>query len=210
MDRDWAEENLKVIRTLMERAAVYRRALAPTTLLVGGIGIVGAIVGHFLETSTPGAFSVYWTAVALIALAGAGIVVRLQAVRAGEPFWSPPTKRVAQAVAPALSCGVVAGVVGGLGFALAPVLIAAGWMMFFGCAIVSAGFFMPRGIKLFGYLFCALGAFLAAATGLVDASSPWVDSSLAGHLAMGAGFGALHVVYGVYLLCTESRSEIAS
>ena len=32
MESGWATDHLQVIRTLMERAALYRRALAPTRL----------------------------------------------------------------------------------------------------------------------------------------------------------------------------------
>ena len=35
MNTNWAEENLKAIRTLMERSAVYRRALGPIMLMAG-------------------------------------------------------------------------------------------------------------------------------------------------------------------------------
>ena len=45
MQTDWASENLQVIRTLMERSAVYRRALAPVMGLVGATGIAAGVLG---------------------------------------------------------------------------------------------------------------------------------------------------------------------
>ena len=48
MDNHWAVENLQTIRTLMERSAVYRRALAPIMIFVGTVGIVGGLVGWLL------------------------------------------------------------------------------------------------------------------------------------------------------------------
>ena len=45
MKPDWAEENLQTIRTLMERSAVYRRALAPIMLFAGAVGAAAAIIG---------------------------------------------------------------------------------------------------------------------------------------------------------------------
>ena len=42
MSAQWAEENLNTIRTLMERASVYRRALAPVAITVGVLGIAAA------------------------------------------------------------------------------------------------------------------------------------------------------------------------
>jgi len=42
MDTNWAAENLQVIRTLMERSTLYRRALAPVMLVSGLIGTSAA------------------------------------------------------------------------------------------------------------------------------------------------------------------------
>ena len=45
MNDDWAAEHLQTIRTLMERAALYRRALAPIATYAGAMGILGGIAG---------------------------------------------------------------------------------------------------------------------------------------------------------------------
>ena len=37
---DWAAENLQVIRTLMERSSIYRRALAPLMVVAGLGGLI--------------------------------------------------------------------------------------------------------------------------------------------------------------------------
>jgi len=53
MNPNWAEENLQTIRTLMERSAVYRRALAPIMILAGVIGLATMGIGlyyHFDST----------------------------------------------------------------------------------------------------------------------------------------------------------------
>ena len=42
MDSNWAGEHLQVIRTLMERSAIYRRTLAPIMLLLGILGLLAA------------------------------------------------------------------------------------------------------------------------------------------------------------------------
>ncbi len=42
MESDWAAEHLQVIRTLMERSAVYRRALAPVMTAAGVLGTLAA------------------------------------------------------------------------------------------------------------------------------------------------------------------------
>lgn len=108
---DWALENLKVIRILMEGSAIYRRALAPVMGVVGVTGIAAGILGAILRLETPQSFSAYWVAVAFVCLTEAFFMIRRQAIRTREPIWSPPTRRVAQALLPAFIAGLAAGIV---------------------------------------------------------------------------------------------------
>src|SRR5690349_334275 len=109
MDEHWASEHLQVIRTLMERSAVYRRALAPIMLMLGLLGFVAAALGWISGMNTPIQFVSFWMSVSAVALCGAFILVRRQAIQEREAFWSPPTRRIAQALAPALLAGAVLG-----------------------------------------------------------------------------------------------------
>src|SRR5471032_2529452 len=100
MNPNWAEENLQTIRTLMERSAVYRRALAPIMIFVGTIGIAGGLIGCLLEILTDNGFIWLWMGVAIISTIGALLLIRRQALKDSELFWSPPTRRIVQAVLP--------------------------------------------------------------------------------------------------------------
>ena len=93
MNSNWAEQNLKIIRTLMERTAVYRRALAPIMILAGVIGLAGGVAGWRLNLASNTGFLLFWLGMAMISLAGALLLVRRQALKDGEPFWSPPARR---------------------------------------------------------------------------------------------------------------------
>src|SRR5947209_6006831 len=153
MESNWAAEHIQVIRTLMERSAVYRRALAPIMTWNGAVGSAAAVLGWLLKIADPRAFILYWAAVGAIAVAGSFLLVRRQALRESEPFWSPPTRRVTQALLPALFIGSVAGLLAlvcpGWDF-LQDQSLPAFWMLLYGCALTAAGFFMHRGIKLLG------------------------------------------------------------
>src|SRR5579859_4928679 len=109
MQDNWAVENLQTIRTLMERATLYRRALAPIACYAGAVGIIGGIAGFNMHVDLPGRFAMHWLVVAVVAVAGGMFLVRRQALKNSESFWSPPTRRVAQAAFPALLVGLVAG-----------------------------------------------------------------------------------------------------
>lgn len=203
MNADWAAENLQTIRTLMERSALYRRQLAPICLLVGVVGLAAGAVGWETQCDSPRRFVLFWFAIAAVSLAGAFVVVRRQALRDKESFWSPPTRRVAQAMLPCLYIGLIAGlVVGfvaddpGVTWAVIPV-----WMALYGAALHAAGFFMPRGIRLFGWAFI-IGATLLLLC-LSSLSQPWEFRFT--HPVMGAAFGGLHLAYGIYLLFSEKR-----
>ncbi len=210
MPPSWAEENLKVIRTLMERATIYRRALAPTTLMTGGLGVAAAVIAMVFPIRSPREFSIYWLTISLIGLIGAYLIVRRQALRESEPFWSPPTRRVTQALLPALLVGLTLGLM--LLFRLEAPLIHVWWlppiwMALYGCALHAAGFFMPRGIKLFGWIFVIGGCFLFLGVNTVAASPNSVPPVKHAHLIMGATFGGLHLAYGLYLLFTEQQKN---
>jgi hypothetical protein len=78
-------------------------------------------------------------------------------------------------------------------------------MVFYGCAVHAAGFFMPRGIKLFGWGFIAIGCLVSYRLSLGRATL----SLGTGHLLMGSSFGGLHLAYGIYLFFTEQRKNDA-
>lgn len=206
MEHNAAAENLQVIRTLMERAAVYRRTLAPIMLFAGALGMVTAAVGTAFRLNTRGAYGGLWLGTAVVAVTGAFLIARRQALKAHEPFWSPPTRRVAQALLPPLTGGLFLSAV----FTLSPsaiefgVLVPVIWLIFYGCALHAAGFFMPRGIKLFGWLFLASGCALLACAVFTHN-----DFGIHSHLLMGFFFGVLHLAYGLYLYLTEKRNSAA-
>ncbi len=189
----------------MERSTLYRRALAPTTTLTGCMGMAAAWLGWSMPITEGRPFCLLWMATSLCCLILAGLMVRRQAWVAEESFWSPPTRRVAMAMLPALCCG------GGLGMLAVtqenlPEIFYWGlpplWMLFYGCALFSAGFFMPRGIKLFGSLFVMTGLLLLSRA--VLASVDGVLPSMAhAHIIMGCSFGFMHFAYGIYLFMTE-------
>jgi len=209
MDPNWAVENLQTIRTLMERSAVYRRALAPIMLFAGIAGVTAAAVGIIFRLDSSRAFGTLWLVTAVMVILGAFLIARRQAIRDQEVFWSPPTRRVAQALLPPLTAGMFVGAAtvyvlkgdAGGGFNLLLTLV---WLLFYGCSLHAAGFFMPRGIRWFGWIYiglaCAILGFLAVVQPAVEINAHWL---------MGFFFGVLHLAYGAYLYLTEKRNPIA-
>jgi hypothetical protein len=204
MESNWATEHLQVIRTLMERSAIYRRALAPVMIVNGLLGIAGGLLGWWFGISSVQGFVGFWAGVGVLALCGSFLLIRRQALKESEPFWSPPTRRIAQALLPPLFVGSVTSLLAlacpGWDFLPAWALPAL-WIALYGCALTAAGFFMHRGIKLLGWLFIICGCALMASRCFHSPSLSLAD----GHRVMGGVFGGLHLVYGIYLYFTEPR-----
>jgi len=206
MESNWAVEHLQTIRTLMERSAIYRRALAPIMLFVGALGLAGGAAGVVLRVESMRAFGLFWFGIAAAAVAGAFLLARRQALNDRETFWSPPTRRVAQALLPSLFCGFCLGLVLLLAddddFRPLFVILC---VLFYGCAVHAAGFFMPRGMKLFAW-----GMIGGALVLLIGLSALELEvHAITSHLLMGFFFGLLHLAYGAYLYLTEKRKNAA-
>jgi hypothetical protein len=189
-------------------------------ILTGIIGLLAAAIGWWFQIYNPMPFVGYWFCVAVVALAGSLLLVRRQAWEQAEPFWSPPTRRVAQAMLPPLAAGCAVGalvfVAGTLsqkgeppagGYApnrLVLICLPLAWVILYGCAVHAAGFFMQRGMRLFGWGFVIGGC----AVFLPAAMLPNIQPVSIGHALMGFFFGLLHLAYGTYLYFSEQpRNE---
>lgn len=205
-----AAQHLQVIRTLMERSALYRRALAPIMISAGILGLTASAVGEAFKIQQCSSFIGFWYAVGTAAVIAALLLTRRQALRQGEPFWSPPTRRVVQAMLPPLVVGFLIGAIVFVVQRNTPVLhgedllnvrlqavLPGLWAALYGCAMHAAGFYTTRGMRLFAWVIAALGClalFIAAV---------FPDIHLSPHLQMGFFFGVMHIAYGAYLYVTE-------
>jgi hypothetical protein len=206
MNPNWAEENLQTIRTLMERSALYRRALAPIMMLAGYLGIFMAAAGLAFHIDWYFSFYFVWIGAAALAVLGSLFLARRQALKDKEVFWSPPTRRVVQALTPPLLAGFALGTLPLLfkvGLPNCALLTAMVWMLFYGCALHAAGFFMPRSVKYMGWLFI-----IASCGGFYGVCAGWL-AHVNAHWLMGFSFGGLQLVYGVLLHFTEKKTPVA-
>jgi len=222
METNWAAENLQTIRTLMERSALYRRALAPLMTFAGAAGIIATFIGTYLRVETEPKFISFWLGVALVGITGALLLVRRQALKTAEAFWSPPTRRVANALFPCLTAGLLFGIwflvicsqpqvadspTGMAEDRGALVALISIWAVLYGCALHAAGFFTSRGLRWLGWVFIAGGfgiLFWKVATHRQDyPDANWQTC----HWLMGGLFGLLQLAYGIYLYFTEKRGN---
>lgn len=213
MEPTGAAENLQVIRTLMERSALYRRAMAPVMLAAGLFGVAGWGLAECFDLTNRRAFTAFWFAVAAVTIPTALVIVRRQALRSDEQFWTPPTKRIVRAMLPPLSAGVMFEIC--IAFARGdqragsysePLL----WLLLYGVALHSAGMFISRGVRWLGWLFIFASVLLCyAALYLPEQASgnPPPPIWLQPNAQMGLTFGLLHLIAAAYLFLTERRGQ---
>jgi hypothetical protein len=202
MKTDEAEQNLQVIRTLMERSTIYKRALRPIMWWAGIGAIVSAGAGYFLpgQYFRSQVFIPHWLITGLVILGGAFVLARRQALRDKETFWSPSARRVAQAMLPALLTGLAVTILWFFCDGGAELIVGA-WAMLYGCALHAAGFFAPRGLRALGWLFLLFGM----CWWLVLGTTSWA-SELSLYVLMGLIFGGLHLGYAICLTVTRRES----
>lgn len=179
-----ALENLRFIRDAMSRATEFTAVPGWGGVLIGATAIVTAALSGPPDDSIR--WVLIWFADAAIAATIALAAMALKARRIGAPLSSAaPAYRFALAYVPPLVAGMV----------LTPVFATMGltarlpgcWLLLYGTAAATGGAFSVRVVPLMGLCFMALGVVAFAAP------ASW------GHWLMAAGFGGLHIGFGLVI-----------
>ncbi len=187
-----AEEHLRVIRSLMEKATIYRAISAPAALLGGTTSVAMAGLAWLFAGRLDLPFAVTWLIVLAITSAANLWLLRRDAHRRGEVFVSPGMRLALRAMMPALLAG-------GLCLFLeadggAP-LLASLWLLLYGVSLLAAAHFAPHSILLLGRIFFAAGALLLLSGAFIFDWWRGPNQDLLAHVFMGATFGLFHLIY---------------
>lgn len=192
-----AEEHLRVIRSLMEKATVYRAISAPSALVGGllAIGLAALLIYLKPETSPFSSFALPWLGVLLLTAAANLVFLRRDAHRRGDPFFSAGMRLAMRALLPGfLTAGVFTLFL--MQVAECEVLLAMVWMLCYGLALLATSDFAPRSIALLGW------AFLLCGLSLVGALFRWEffhqQPAYSANLIMEATFGLFHLIYAAF------------
>jgi len=189
-----AEEHLRVIRSLMEKATIYRAVSAPTAL-AGGIAAMFVVAPPtrlvFDRLFQENSFHARWSLALFVTLLINTALILREARRRGDPLVSPGMRAAFRALLPPFLCG-------GIFFALfSAENIPAFLAIFYGLGLLATGHFAPSSICWLGWSFLTAGLalFCLHFTGfLVMTATP--------DLVMAATFGGFHLLYAV---CTWPR-----
>ena len=181
---DEAIDNLRFIRSTLERAESFTGVPGRGGIAVGVIALVAAVVAH--TQPTPLAWFAVWVAAAVVAAASGivAIVAKLRRRVDGSPF-TLQGRRFALSYTPPLAAGAI--ITAALASRGELAVLPAIWLLLYGTAVVAGGAFSIRIIPVMGVLFMLLGcaAFFCPPS--------WGDALMA------AGFGGLHLVFGAVI-----------
>ena len=180
---DRAMDNLQYIRETMERATAFTGISGWGQVAIGVSALAASFIAAQQKSFTN--WLAIWCGEALVALLITGWSMDRKARAAKMPLLSGPGRKVAFSLSPPLFAGGLVTVVlyrAGLTNAI-PGL----WLLLYGTGVVTGGMFSVSAVPIMGLCFMALGAaaFLAP-SGFAN----WY---------MAAGFGGLHIVFGVII-----------
>jgi hypothetical protein len=178
-----AADHLRYIRETMELAGEFTGVPGWGGVAMGLTAIAAAYLAS--HQGTHERWLSVWLGEALVAVAIAAPAAATKARRASGAFFSGPGRKFLLSFSPPV-------VVGGLlTFALAHAglygLLPGMWLLLYGTAIVTAGAFSVRVVPVMGLCLMALGA------AALFAPAAW------GNWFMAAGFGAVHVAFGLWI-----------
>jgi hypothetical protein len=210
-ERSKAEEDLRVIRSLMERATVYRAISAPAALVAGFLSIFAAAAIYLngqtgINRLAQGrAFAAIWVIVLILAVAANAFFIWREAKKDGRAFISSGMKLSLRAITPNLLIPAVVTLwflVSGYKGATEQELVVV-WIAFYGLALLSTALFAPRSLVCLGWAFLLTALALPALKNVVGD----LPANLA-NVAMGITFGLYHLIYAVCAWPRKRADEI--
>jgi hypothetical protein len=191
-----AEENLRVIRELMERSTRYSTFSGLSGVCAGLVSILGCLVQRFWVLSLPpaarnGAFLATWSTVVALAVGIDYLLTKRRAPLVGKTINSRLGRQMFLASFP----GLFAGALLTLFFLQHGMMeyVYPFWMLSYGIAVSAVGLFSQREVGRLGAAFLATGVLALA----VDALQIGLRAGTVGLILTALSFGGFHILYGV-------------
>jgi len=207
-DHSSAEQDLRVIRTLMERAATYRAISAPTALVGGLLSLLSAafiarpdiLLGRPLRSRE---VAMIWIVVLALTMIVNVFFVSREARNSGRPFVSSGMKLALRAIAPTLIVPAIFAVwFLKLGYLSGSELeLVTMWIVFYGLALLSTALFAPRSLALLGWAFLLTGVSVPVTADVVEGLAADIPNFF-----MGITFGGYHLIYALFTWPRKERA----
>jgi hypothetical protein len=208
-DPEYASEQLRVIRSLMERATIYRALSAPTALIGGLLSLGGFATAYYAKhhrqhSLSPREFLIVWLVILGLTAFSNVIFLWRGSGQRHEPFFSAGMRCALMSVAPPF---FAAGVLTLL--SRHPIQIALAWVTLYGLGLLATQHFAPRSLVILGGAFFLTGcALLASWKHLFHSAGDAEPSALVVSGILAATFGGFHLAYAAAVWAFgETRSE---
>lgn len=182
------------IRRMMERTSKFLSLSGWAGILAGVYALAGAWYAHFTLSFQPDNFLYSHPSLKHVVLSASTILVlalisafldsRYRAKKRNQKAWNATSKRMLMSMAvPLFTGGVLIVLLSAAGF----IGLAAPFMLiFYGLALYNAGFYTLREVRFMGYVQMILGLM----------NIVFITQGL---LFWALGFGAVHIIYGVFV-----------
>jgi hypothetical protein len=203
--REEAVEQLRVIRSMMERATIFR-ALSGETALMGGAAALAA--AWLSDGKSAWAWASNWL-IGLILVILFNVVQILRASAAhGRPFWSTGLRTALRGALPSIVAGGFLGLlyvrIGNLD---STKLAASIWILHYGIALLAIREFAPRSMVWLGWAFVVFGLLCLAGLTYLNGWLSQVVNRASGSYLMAVAFGGFHLIYGGIIVISGRRDD---
>lgn len=208
--QQWAQEQLIIIRSLMQRTHLYRAVSAPTAVFSGGITILAALIfpGYFLPRPFPPmmSFVCYWGVVFILVCGFNFFLLSRQNHRLGTPIFSYGMKSALKDFSPPLlTAGLISVLMAWNRNPQSSIVFV--WCVGYGLALLSTRHYAPRSLLILGWLFLGSALAWACFSRLSFGLSLPISGFREGNLLMMVTFGGFHLVYGALTWLANSREN---
>jgi hypothetical protein len=216
---DTALEHLRIIRTLMERAHIYRAVSAPAAFIGGLLALTAAAWGLWQDYDreagsgsgdgfTGTEFLVIWLTLLVVAsVINLGLLMR-ESHSKGQPMVTDGLKMALRAVVPPLLCGGVLGICLVV-YVQQMELAALVWMLGYGLSLQATVSFAPRSIILLARAFLMSGLALTVIWFSLGGPGLSIWNGAVASAFLGLTFGLFHIVYAAAVFLSKPVPEPA-
>ena len=209
-DSEKALNQLKVIRSMMEKATVYRALSAPAAIFGGVLAVIVGV--YFFIQEKNGEYvdgtKYFWTWVVALLIGDGfnGFLLFRRAKNEGKKFISSGVKLTIIRTAPAAIAGGI------ISFEAAKTdieLCSLVWILCYGAALLAMGEVAPRSLKRLGWGFIVFGSlFFLIWMKFKAAFAPvlGVDYLGSASIMMIVTFGILHIGHGIGVLIRKEKN----
>jgi hypothetical protein len=180
---DRALADLRFIRETMEGAAAFTTFSGWGLVMIGALALVTGAAADAQPTAVR--WFLVWLALVVVSAPLAVLAAARKSRAAGLPLLSGPARKFALGLAPSVVAGAL--LTAALARAGLYPLLPGLWLLLYGAGVVAGGSFSVRVVPVMGVAFMVLGA-------LALLAPPAYGTAF-----LAAGFGGLHIVFGVLI-----------